>query len=253
MPPKNFRILPLLILVAMLAFSVRLADVIIGVSSFSGEARAEDPAKTEEHKPAEAMDAGKTDEAKSAPEKPGGLKFIEEEKPAEEKSEKPKEEEKKMPEVESPEWRDASDTDFGYEQIRSDLEQDLGKRRAELDKREKELMTQEALLKAADKELNQKYQEMLKLRKEIENLLERQSKEEQERIASLVKIYEGMKPKDAARIFNTLDLDVLISVMSKMSERKLSGILSQMDPERAQTVTIMLAEQKKLPDLPDTN
>ena len=62
-----------------------------------------------------------------------------------------------------------------------------------------------------------------------------------------------MKPKDAARIFDTLDLDVLVSVMSQMSERKLSPILASMNPERARTITIMLAEQKQLPQLPQSN
>jgi flagellar motility protein MotE (MotC chaperone) len=91
------------------------------------------------------------------------------------------------------------------------------------------------------------------LRREIENLLQKQSEEEMARINSLVKIYQGMKPKDAARIFDTLDLDILVVVVSKMSERKLSPVLAAMNPERARTVTIMLAEQKQLPSLPQSN
>jgi flagellar motility protein MotE (MotC chaperone) len=58
-----------------------------------------------------------------------------------------------------------------------------------------------------------------------------------------------MKPKDAARIFDTLDIDILVAVVSKMSERKIAPILGLMDPERAKTLTIMLAQQKKLPTL----
>ena len=84
-----------------------------------------------------------------------------------------------------------------------------------------------------------------------EKLLEDQSEEEKARIASLVKIYEGMKPKEAARIFDTLDLDILVNVVSQMSERKLSPVLASMNPERARTVTIMLAEQKTLPEMPE--
>ena len=51
---------------------------------------------------------------------------------------------------------------------------------------------------------------MAELRGKIESLLETQSEQEQARIKSLVKIYEGMKPKEAARIFDTLDLDVFV-------------------------------------------
>ena len=60
-----------------------------------------------------------------------------------------------------------------------------------------------------------------------------------------------MKPKDAARIFNTLDLDVLLNVVSRMSERKSAPVIASMDPERARTLTIMLMEQKALPTLSD--
>ena len=49
------------------------------------------------------------------------------------------------------------------------------------------------------------------------------------------------------RIF---DLDILVEVISRMSERKVSPVLAAMNPERARTITIMLAEQKSLPELP---
>ena len=87
------------------------------------------------------------------------------------------------------------------------------------------------------------------MRSEVQDLLKQQNEEETARIASLVKIYEGMKAKDAARIFDTLDMDVLLEVMGKMSERKSAPILAAMNPERARSVTIMLAEQKALPTL----
>ena len=156
------------------------------------------------------------------------------------------------PDVDVPdvEWRDASDQELDYSNVRMEMFDDLSERRKMLDKREKELMTREALLRAAEKEIDRKYQELNGLRTQIEELLQQQSEAEQARITSLVKIYEGMKPKDAARIFDTLDLDVLLAVMAEMSERKLSPILAAMNPERARTITIMLAEQKKLPELP---
>jgi flagellar motility protein MotE (MotC chaperone) len=134
--------------------------------------------------------------------------------------------------------------------IKKELMDNLAKRRSDLEKRENDLVMREALLKAAEKEINQKYQELTRLRTKIEDLLNKQTDEEQKRIKSLVKIYEGMKPADAARIFDTLDLDVLVSVMTQMSERKLSSILAAMSAERARTITIMMAEQKQLPSLP---
>ena len=129
--------------------------------------------------------------------------------------------------------------------------QDLAKRREELDKREQAISQREALLKAAGVEVDRKIAELNKLRSELEDLLNKQKTGEDERITSLVKIYENMKPKDAANIFNTLDMNVLLPVIAKISERKASPILAAMDPDKAREVTIKLAEQRKLPQLPD--
>jgi flagellar motility protein MotE (MotC chaperone) len=249
---KHFKLLPLLVFVAMLAFSVRLVDVVTGFKTLSGAAYAEAPKPQEvaaveppkgdlkeptEEKPAETPEAAKEENA--------------EEKPAEQEAAKEK---KPKPltivEGEGEEWHDPADEDPAYAEIKEEVFKDMAKRRQELDKREKELVTREALLQAAEKEIDRKYQELSQLRVEIEKLLGTQSEEEKARIASLVKIYEGMKPADAARIFDTLDLDVLVAVVGQMSERKLSPVLAEMDPERARTITIMLAGQKQLPELP---
>ncbi len=225
------KLLPLLIIVSLLSFSVRLTEVIVGVSNISGEAFAkseEEPKdthkdKADKHvkKDAHDEDSGHEDNADVV----------------------------KGKEADEPKWRDANDSDLDVSGVKLELFKDLSKRRAELNKREKDLRVKNALLQAAEKELDRKYRELTNLRKEIESLLGTQSEEEDKRIKSLVKIYEGMKPKDAARIFDTLDLDVLISVVSRMSERKVSPVLAAMKPERVRTITIMLAEQKTLPTL----
>ena len=237
-----FKILPLLVFVAMLAFSVRLADVVNGFSSLTAQAYAES---------GHAEEMPMEEDAADGDQGGGGLVFAEEdEKDApEEESSDPATEEEDLP----INWREQGEPDLGYMAVQMDLFKDLSKRREEIETKERALHTREALLQATEKELDRKYQELSLLRGEIEKLLETQSEEEQARIKSLVKIYEGMKPKDAARIFDTLDLDILVSVMSKMSERKLSPILANMNPERARTITIMLAEQKQLPSLPQSN
>jgi flagellar motility protein MotE (MotC chaperone) len=139
----------------------------------------------------------------------------------------------------------------GFSASEVEILQDLAKRRDELDKREQQIGQREALLKAAGVEVDRKIAELNKLRSELEDLLNKQKTAEDERINSLVKIYENMKPKDAANIFNTLDMEVLLPVIAKISERKASPILAAMDPDKAREVTIKLAEQRKLPTLPD--
>lgn len=125
--------------------------------------------------------------------------------------------------------------------------QSLSQRRKSLDKREQQIATKEAFLKVAEEEVNKKIAELNKLKSKIEQLLGKQDKLQEARIRSLVKIYESMKPKDAAKIFNTLDMEVLLDVIGRMSERKTAPILASMQPDRAREVTIKLAKQKHLP------
>lgn len=228
----QLKILPILIFIAFMSFSVRLFDVVTGVPEFSAVAFAEDAEKKE--------DAAHKDE------------MPEEEAVHDEKKdmhEDGKEDSVKESDAKEPKWRDASDSDFNLANTKTELYKELADRRTKLDAQEKQLHVKEAMLQATAKELELKYQELEKLKKELENLLQIQSEKEEDRVNSLVKIYEGMKPKDAARIFDTLDLDVLVSVIGRMSERKISPIMAAMNPERAKTVTIMLAEQNKLPEL----
>ena len=249
---KNFKIIPLLVFVAMLSFSVRLAEVAIGISALSGAAHAQ------EHVNAEPPEIPHSPQSEEGPhdESAAGLVFSDDENDdhgegaaAPAHSEKTKPATKKS----SNKWRDASDINPGYAEVRIELFKDLSKRRDLVEKKEQGIVAREALLRAAEQELEHKYKELSSLRTEIENLLKQQSDEETSRIGSLVKIYEGMKPKDAARIFDTLDIDILVSVLSKMSERKLSPILAKMNSERARTVTVLLAEQKRLPSLRNYN
>ncbi len=225
----SFKLLPLLLIVAALSFSVRLTEVFTGVSNLSGAAFAESK-KDKSDDPEMDKKHDKADKKKNDHDE--GVEVVDDKKGKK-----------------APKWRDASDSDFDVSHVKMELFEDLSKRRNDLDKYEKDLHMREALLKATEQELDRKYQELTKLRKEIEGLLDDQSEEEAKRVESLVKIYEGMKPKDAARIFDTLDLDVLIAVISGMSERKVSPVLAAMNPERVRTITIMLVEQKKLPIL----
>lgn len=233
---SNLKVIPLLILVSALSFSVRLVDVVSGASSLSGSAVAASDAEDVKTEPLEMSDAGSQElEEKNNSEPSISL------------------DDSESGLGDSPTWRDPVDDDPAYEAVRMEVFKDLSQRRADLESKERELTTREALLRAAEQELDRKYEELSQLRSQIEALLQQQSEEEIARIRSLVKIYETMKPKDAARIFDTLDLDILASVTSEMSERRLSPILAAMNPERARTVTTILAEQKQLPTLPSSN
>ena len=56
-----------------------------------------------------------------------------------------------------------------------------------------------------------------------------------------MKLYESMKPRDAATIFNDLDMRCCSPVVDRMKDGKAAPVLAAMQPERAREVTDRLA------------
>jgi flagellar motility protein MotE (MotC chaperone) len=130
-----------------------------------------------------------------------------------------------------------------------DLLQDLSNRRQELDARGQQLDTRERLLMATEKRIDRKIERLKGIEADIREMLRIHDAEEEAQLQSLVKIYEAMKPKDAARIMDKMDMDVLLPVIERMKERKIAPLLAEMDPETAKALTIEMATRKQLPSL----
>lgn len=124
-----------------------------------------------------------------------------------------------------------------------DLLQKLSARRAELDDRARQLDMREKLLEAGEKRVNERIGELKSIEANIQALLGTRDQAEEEKLASLVKVYESMKPKDAARIFEQLDMEVLLPVANRMKEAKIAAVLAQMAPEAAKRLTINMAHR----------
>ncbi len=128
-----------------------------------------------------------------------------------------------------------------------DLLQQLADRREELDAREKEIEMRTGLLKAAETRIDKKIDDLGILQATIEKLIKKYDAEQDAKMASLVKIYENMKPKDAARIFEELDMDTLLLVAERMKERKLAPVMAKMNPSKAKEMTVELSRLRRLP------
>lgn len=132
----------------------------------------------------------------------------------------------------------------------NELLQHYADRRAEIERRTKDVEQREALLAAAEKRIDQKLQELEKVRGEIQKLLRVGDQRQSEQLDSLVKIYETMKPKEAARIFEELEMPVLLDVITRMKETKTAPVLAAMDPSKAKAITAALVERRALPAVP---
>ncbi len=124
---------------------------------------------------------------------------------------------------------------------------DLRQRRVELDGREAALAGREAMLSGTDRKLTTRIEELQLLQKKLEALNAARSEREDAGWQGLVKIYQSMKPRDAATILNDLDMAVLLPVMDRMKEAKAAPILSAMLPEKAREITDGLAKLRTRP------
>ncbi len=129
--------------------------------------------------------------------------------------------------------------------------EDLLARRTRLEKWEVDIDMREKLLAATEARIDEKITELKAINQRIDGLVTQFNAREDEKITRLVKIYETMKPKDAARIFNELELDLLLEVLARMREAKAALIIAKMNSSKAKTVTSEFATRRSLLDAAD--
>ncbi len=231
----RFRLLPVFIFVAAFTLSVKLGSLWIGFHGLIAppSAVAQEATKAKDAPKKEAP-AGKP--AEKAAEKDG-------EKSGEKAEGKSGEPEK--PAAQAPvrfDPRIVTDSEL-------DILQKLAERRAELDRRASQLDTREKLLRATENRIEAKISDLKQIQETISALLVKHDKQKEEKIQSVVKIYEKMKPKDAARIFEELEMPILLDVLERMREAKTASIMANMSPAKAKAVTAALAQRRALPKL----
>lgn len=228
---QRFRLLPLLILVAVAMLTLKLGTIWQDIVGLNASVEALLAHAAEEKPPPEGA---------KAPEMPAkGAGADGDGKPMAAGAEPP------AAPTAAPETTDSAfdPRELSRSEIR--LLQALSERRQALDARENSLNQREALLKAAEQQLLDEQSELVKVRKEVKTLLGQLDEEESKRIKNLVKLYENMKPKDAARILNKLELSVLMGVVQRMNVRRLAPVLAAMEADKARAITRALAQREK--------
>lgn len=133
----------------------------------------------------------------------------------------------------------------------------LSERRLELEQRAREIEMRETLLQAAEQKLQARTNELKDIEQRIVAATHKKEEAEQARLKGLITMYESMKAKEAARIFDRLDIRLATEVASQINPRRMSDILAQMSPEAAERLTVELAkrdiaaaDKPKVPELP---
>jgi flagellar motility protein MotE (MotC chaperone) len=85
------------------------------------------------------------------------------------------------------------------------------------------------------------------LREEIVAFEERSKRKYGEELDRIVAFYGNMRPEEAARLLDEMDMSVTLEIFVGMTERKVAEIMPLMNPVRARSITRILMEAAKLP------
>lgn len=263
----NIRLLPVAIFVAVLMLGVKASDIWLGIEmlaispSHAQQAAEQKPGATAAKPPAKAgvkkAGAEKTktagggkkkakagaEKAKSGPQE-SGAKAADKQKAKSGDGKADGAAEGKSAETDKNDEFPEDPTLFTQAEI--DLLQRLADRRIELEIWRKDIEMRERLLKATEKRLDKKVAELEVIQQRIKGLLKQYDKEQEAKLKSLVKIYENMKPKNAAVIFGELEMPILLDVVERMREARVAPILAKMNPKKAKRVTTELVLRRKM-------
>lgn len=261
---EKIRLLPLVIVVAVCALGLKMKDTANDLGLFVSVAVAEE-------KPAEPLKNAKQPEAPETVEKTaakkGGEDHAVEKKIEKTADEKPaaKQASSALPDPLADNSTAAKDTPKDNYDVTEFSESELGLlqslrvRREELAKKEEAFQQKERVLEGMDQRMQMKINELNDIKIALENIKqeidaksEKFKANEDAQIKELVRVYEKMKPKDAAKILNNLNLTILLDVVKGMQETKLALVLAAMDPKKATEVTTALGEREELPTINST-
>lgn len=142
--------------------------------------------------------------------------------------------------------QDKSEPKINFTQTELELLQSLSARKKELDERERSISLKENSLSVIENNISTKVKELQELQAQLNEILKQYEEKEDDKIKSLVKVYENMKPNEAAKIFDQLEMIILLEVAVRMKEAKLAQIIAKMDTYRAKELTVELANRRKV-------
>ncbi|MFV3126404.1 MotE family protein [Niveispirillum sp. KHB5.9] len=123
----------------------------------------------------------------------------------------------------------------------------LAAERQSLVDRQTELDLRAQMLAAAEKKAGEQLARLDQARQDVSTLLDRRAAMAKADLQRLVAIYESMKPKDAARLLNETDVEILVDLLDLMQERRSAPILAEMEAAKVNQLTRTLALRRVLP------
>ena len=82
-------------------------------------------------------------------------------------------------------------------------------------------------------------------KKEIEQQMKEREAAEKKRVSKLARLYNEMKPRDAAEAMDSLDDDLVIAILQRMDEGNAAKVLSEFKPAKTARLTQLMYEGTK--------
>lgn len=116
----------------------------------------------------------------------------------------------------------------------------VAQQKADMEKRLAEIALSEERLRVEKASLTE-------LKTSIETLLAQVEALQTEDLSRLISFYKNMKPADAARIIDDLDIETTIMILGTMNPRSAAPIMAKVSPVRARAVSKIILERSQLP------
>lgn len=118
---------------------------------------------------------------------------------------------------------------------------DMALERDRIQQEREELAVLQTATAAQQAILAQEREQLLAVIQQLEARQQAYAEERDQSAAKLAKMYEAMKPAQAAPIISALDLEIILDIMTRMKERPAAKILAHMDAALAAQVSTRMS------------
>ena len=120
---------------------------------------------------------------------------------------------------------------------------DMATERDRIQQEKEELLALGQAVAVQEQVLNLSREQLLAVIKKLDSRQQEYIEERDKSATKLAKMYEAMKPAQAAPIMQALDIEIILDIMGRMKERQAAKILSKMDPGLAARVSTRMSLQ----------
>ena len=117
----------------------------------------------------------------------------------------------------------------------------IREREAQLDSREERLNDREQLLRVSQLKIEDQLNALQQAEEKLAATISLADQAAEQDIARLTTVYENMKPKEAAKIFETMDVNFAAGFLIRMAPDAAAGIMTNLNSDAAYSISVVMA------------